>query len=56
MTDPLESVSVKPWLRCVECERPWLDEHERWRLRATDDDPPQLAAYCPECDRREFGP
>jgi len=54
--DPLKSASTRPLLTCVECGRPWLEPRERWRLRATDDEPPELGAYCPECDRREFGP
>ena len=55
MTDPPEAVSARVQLRCVECERPWLVEQERWRLKLTDDRPPQAVAYCPECERREFG-
>jgi hypothetical protein len=55
MTDPLESVSVSTLLTCIECQRPWLIDHERWRLKITDDQPRQMVAYCPECERREFG-
>ena len=54
MTDPPESVSVREQFTCIECERPWLVEQERWRLKVTDDRPSQMVAYCPECDRREF--
>jgi hypothetical protein len=54
MTDPLESVSVRVQFSCIECDRPWLVEQERWRLKVTDDRPPQMVAYCPECERREF--
>ena len=53
--DPPQSVSVREQFTCIECKRPWLVEQERWRLKITDDWPPQTVAYCPECDRREFG-
>jgi hypothetical protein len=40
----------------VECERPWLPTDEaRWFAYLTDDEPPELAFYCPECAEREFG-
>jgi hypothetical protein len=28
---------------------------ERWEAYVTDDEPPELAFYCPECAEREFG-
>jgi hypothetical protein len=28
---------------------------ERWSAYLTDDEPPELAFYCSECSRREFG-
>jgi hypothetical protein len=27
---------------------------ERWRAYLTDDEPPELAFYCPSCAEREF--
>jgi hypothetical protein len=27
---------------------------ERWRAYLTDDEPAELAFYCPECAKREF--
>jgi hypothetical protein len=41
---PLESVALIP--TCAECEARWLP---------TDDEPPELVFYCPECAEREFG-
>ena len=40
---------------CVECGAVWLPADEaRWEAYLTDDEPPELAFYCPECARREF--
>jgi hypothetical protein len=42
--------------RCAECEAHWLPaDEERWQAWLTDDEPPELASYCPECAEREFG-
>ena len=43
-------------LRCVECERPWLEPSERWRLKVLEEDVPETVPYCPDCATREFGP
>lgn len=43
-------------LCCIECRRPWLDTNERWRLKVTDDSPPETVPYCARCAIREFGP
>jgi hypothetical protein len=41
---------------CVECEIPWLPaDEERWSAYLTDDEPPEIAFFCPECSEREFG-
>jgi hypothetical protein len=43
-------------LQCAECERPWLavdDEHRSAYL--TDDEPPEVLFFCPDCAEREFG-
>jgi hypothetical protein len=43
-------------LRCAECQTYWLPvADERWAAYLTDDEPPELAFYCPECADREFG-
>jgi hypothetical protein len=42
-------------LECVECCRRWRVPSERWRVYVTDDDPPELVAYCRVCAEREFG-
>jgi hypothetical protein len=49
------SATLAP-LACIECLRPWLDGAERWHLKLTDDPVPEAVPYCPECERREFGP
>jgi hypothetical protein len=43
-------------LHCIECHRPWRDPAERWRLKVTDDSPPETVPYCARCATREFGP
>ena len=43
-------------LHCIECHRPWLDATERWRLKVTDESPPETVPYCARCASREFGP
>jgi hypothetical protein len=41
---------------CAECEARWLPTDEkRWQAWLTDDEPPELAFYCPEWGQREFG-
>jgi hypothetical protein len=41
---------------CIECEAPWLPaDPEHWRAYLTDDEPPEIAFYCPVCAEREFG-
>jgi hypothetical protein len=40
---------------CVECEIPWLPaDGERWRAYLTDDEPSEIAFFCPTCSEREF--
>jgi hypothetical protein len=35
---------------CAECGRRWWPlETEHWEGYLTDDEPPELAFYCPEC-------
>jgi hypothetical protein len=52
-----ENVVLTP--ECVECKRVWLpSDREHWEASlayVTDDEPPELAFYCPECAEREFG-
>ena len=49
-----KSVALIP--RCAECEEPWLPaDEERCKAYLTDDEPPELALYCPDCAEREFG-
>lgn len=40
--------SVAFILQCAECDDVWLPaDEEHWRAYVTDDEPPQLAFYCP---------
>ena len=48
-----EQVALIP--QCVECGAVWLAVNDdRWQAWLTDDEPPELAFYCPECAEREF--
>jgi hypothetical protein len=39
----------------AECGAVWLPaDDEHWTAYLTDDDPPELAFFCPECAEREF--
>lgn len=41
--------------RCAECEARWLPaDEERWPAYLTDDEPPEIAFFCPECSEREL--
>ena len=52
-TDACGGVALIP--RCAECEAAWLSADEaHWGAYLTDDEPPELAFYCPECAEREF--
>lgn len=36
--------------QCAECGRFWWPlDTEHWQVYLTDDDPPELAFYCPDC-------
>jgi len=49
-----KSVALIP--SCVECDARWLPaDDEHWAPYLTDDEPPELAFYCPCCAEREFG-
>jgi hypothetical protein len=49
-----KSVALIP--ACVECGALWLPaDQERWQAWLTDDEPPELAFYCPSCAESEFG-
>jgi hypothetical protein len=48
-----ESVTRIP--PCVECGAVWLSaDGDRWKAYLADDEPPELAFYCPSCAEREF--
>src|SRR6266516_108065 len=48
-----EQVALIP--QCVECGVVWLPaDSTRWEAYLTDDEPPELAFYCPDCAEREF--
>jgi hypothetical protein len=42
-------------ISCVECNVPWVDPSERWRVYLTDEDVPETVVYCHLCAEREFG-
>jgi Zn finger protein HypA/HybF involved in hydrogenase expression len=43
-------------LRCAECFAAWSDDPEaRFRGYLTDDEPPDVVLFCPECAETEFG-
>jgi hypothetical protein len=49
-----EQVALIP--QCVECGAVWLAVNDdRGQAWLTDDEPPELAFYCPDCAEREFG-
>jgi hypothetical protein len=49
-----ESVALIP--RCAECDVGWLPaDEECWRAYLTEDEPAELAFYCPECADEQFG-
>jgi hypothetical protein len=54
MAEPASQHSTQT-IECIECCRAWEIPSERWRVKVTDDDPPEAVAYCPECAEREFG-
>jgi hypothetical protein len=50
----IERVALIP--KCAECEAVWLPaDEERWQAYLTDDEPAELASYCPACAEAEFG-
>jgi hypothetical protein len=55
--DGRENVVLTP--ECIECHRVWQpSDHERWEAYpayVSDDEPPEVAFYCPECAARELG-
>jgi hypothetical protein len=41
--------------QCAECRAAWLPaDKDRREAYLTDDEPPELAFYCPACAEREF--
>jgi hypothetical protein len=41
---------------CVECHARWLPaDRERWFAYLTDEEPPDVAFFCPDCRDRELG-
>jgi hypothetical protein len=47
-------VAILP--ECTECAAVWLpDDDDRWVAYLTDDDPPEIGLFCPDCAEREFG-
>jgi hypothetical protein len=48
---------LAPPICCIECQRPWLSDGERWRLKLLVETgaEPETVPYCPACHAREFG-
>jgi hypothetical protein len=55
MIEPQKTAVAAPPIRCIECRRPWIAGHERWRLKLLDEEPREAVPYCPDCHEREFG-
>lgn len=52
----MSAESVALIARCAECGAIWLPaDEDRWEAYLIDDEPPELAFYCPDCAKREFG-
>lgn len=52
----MKAERLAPIPEWVECRVLWLPaDEERWQAWLTDDDPAELAFYCPSCAEREFG-
>lgn len=52
----MEAERVALIARCVECDAIWLPaDEERWQAWHTDDEPPELAFFRPNCAEGEFG-
>ena len=54
MREDTHQVLLATDLRCLECDRAWLDAGERWRMYAITDDEPETGLYCPACAAFEF--
>jgi hypothetical protein len=52
----MNAESGAAWPQCTECGKVWLPaDDRRWKVHLTDDEPPELAFFCPECAEREVG-
>ena len=49
-----QKLAVSTELNCLECQRPWVEPTERWRMYATIEDEPEVGLYCPICASFEF--
>lgn len=49
--EPIEAIR-----HCAECGSEWRPgENWGWKADLTDDDPPDVAVFCPKCAERELG-
>ena len=53
-SDPAARTTSATPLRCLECDRSWIEVSERWRVYLSNEEPQQPLTYCPDCARREF--
>jgi hypothetical protein len=52
----MSTESVAFILQCAECDALWrAADDERWRAFLTDDEPAEVAFYCPTCAELAFG-
>lgn len=55
MTQRTVKLAADNEIRCLECSAEWRrEETTQWRAYLTDESPPALALYCPDCAKREF--
>jgi ribosomal protein L44E len=53
MPEPLKKPGQQ--LLCAECGKQADANAEGWRAYLTSDEPEEVATFCPDCAKREFG-
>jgi len=51
----MATTTLTTTIHCIECQRPWLVQSERWLIKLLDEPVPEVVPYCPDCHAREFG-
>jgi hypothetical protein len=52
---PRKELRSSGHLSCAECGCISSAVASGWRAYLTDDEPPEVETFCPECSRKEFG-